>query len=54
MMNCQECFEDMELRYNVEFPNDFIIYICPKCGHNQKFSKDDILILLLESIKKKC
>lgn len=53
-MNCKKCGDKMELRYNVEHINDFIIYICPGCGHEQKFSKEDILIATLEFIKEEC
>jgi len=53
-MNCKKCGETMELRYNVEHPTDFIIYICPNCGHEKKFSQEDILILTLEFIKEEC
>lgn len=53
-MNCKICGDIMELRYNVEHPMDFIIYICSNCERCKKFTKEDILILTLESIKKEC
>lgn len=53
-MNCKECGYKMELRYNVEHPFDFIIYICPHCKHTKKFNKEEILIATLEFIKEEC
>jgi len=44
----------MEMRYNVEFLADFIVYICPHCGHEKKFTKEEIFIATLEFIKEAC
>jgi len=53
-MQCQECFGYMKLEHINLSIGDFIIYKCPDCGHERKFSRADILILMLESLKEQC
>lgn len=38
----------------VAVEGDTIIYTCPKCGYDKCFTQNDISILLLEHMMKKC
>ena len=44
----------MELRYDTEFIRSFIVYTCPNCGHEHKFTMDEALIRVLEMLVKEC